>query len=361
MRTRTTGALGLGLSLVLVVLVAAFSLASGGVTYHPVMANGQSPDITLFPVTIIFPTATRTPTPVNFGDFVWNDLDGDGRQDAGEPGLAGVTVQLWNSSKTMLIDSDVTDANGKYTVTSPGPGNYRIRALLPAAGDQFSPKNQAGGDDTEDSDINTGGTNFGFTDIYFIASNVISISSIDVGIRKFYTPTPTRTPTPVNIGNLIWADDGDGIQEVGEPGLANVTVRLWDANTNQLVDTKVTNANGNYTLVAPGPGNYRISVQLGIGSSFAPKDVGGDDQKDSDCNTDGVNISFTDVFNIASNVISTVIYDCGLQGPYSTATPTPPATSTPTPTPTPTETPEATPTPPAVIPEFELYAPVVLK
>ena len=28
------------------------------------------------------------------GDFVWRDLDGDGAQDAGEPGVAGVTVSI---------------------------------------------------------------------------------------------------------------------------------------------------------------------------------------------------------------------------------------------------------------------------
>ena len=48
------------------------------------------------------PTATRTPTPINVGNFVWDDLDQDGRQDAGEPGLAGITVQLWNGTKTQL-------------------------------------------------------------------------------------------------------------------------------------------------------------------------------------------------------------------------------------------------------------------
>ncbi|MCB9296615.1 MAG: hypothetical protein H6559_26400 [Lewinellaceae bacterium] len=29
------------------------------------------------------------------GDFVWQDTDGDGIQDAGEPGIPGVTVNLY--------------------------------------------------------------------------------------------------------------------------------------------------------------------------------------------------------------------------------------------------------------------------
>src|SRR5262245_52584255 len=55
-------------------------------------------------------TPTRTPTPVNVGNFVWDDLDGDGTQDPGEPGLPGVTVQLWNGAKNDLVDSAVTNA-----------------------------------------------------------------------------------------------------------------------------------------------------------------------------------------------------------------------------------------------------------
>jgi len=268
---------------------------------------------------------------------------------------------LWNSSKSLLYDTDVSDVNGTYTLVAPTPGNYRVRALLSGVADQFSPKNQAGGDDAKDSDINSSGTSFGFTDIYIFGDNLISITTIDIGIIKYFTPTPTRTPTPINIGNFIWADNGDGVQEAGELGVAGVTVRLWNADTNQLVDTKVTNSSGIYTLVAPIPGNYRISVQLGVGSAFSPKNVGADDQKDSDCNSDGINISFTDVFSLASNVISTTIFDCGLEGPYSTPTPAPPETSTPTPTPTMTETPESTPTAPAVISEFENYLPAVVR
>lgn len=347
-----TGCAGLGM----VCLLAIVSFLHGNT---PPQARAQ--EGTPFSADAAFATPTRTPTPINVGNFVWSDLDADGRQDAGEPGLAGVIVQLWNSTKTNLIGQTVTNANGNYTLVAPTPGNYRVRALL-SAGDQFSLKNNADAGDLLDSDINPGGTNFGFTDIYVFGSNLISITSIDVGIVKFFTPTPTRTPTPINIGNFIWDDaNNNGRQDAGELGVANVTVQLWNANTNTLIDTKVTNANGNYTVVAPFPGNYRVRVLLGIGSSFAPKNAGiATDQTDSDCNTDGVNLGFTDVFNIASNVISTVIYDCGLRGPYTAATATmqPTSTSTPTPTATPTLDADITVVPP---PENEVNLPIVVR
>ena len=279
--------------------------------------------------TFIFATPTRTPTPINVGNFVWDDLDQDGRQDAGEPGLQNVTVQLWNGAKTALIDSDVTNSNGNYTLIAPTPGDYRVRVVLPSGSDSFSPKDLAGGDDLLDSDIFTSGADLGFTHVYTFASNLISITTIDAGIIVFRTPTPTRTPTPVNIGNFVWDDlDRDGRQDAGEPGLPGVTVQLWNTTKTQLLYSTITNATGNYFVIAPTPGDYRVRVVLpNMSDSFSPKNqAGGDDTLDSDINPSGPDIGFTDIFNIASNVISTTLYDAGI---IVFRTPTPTRTQTP--------------------------------
>jgi hypothetical protein len=284
-------------------------------------------------------TPTRTPTPINVGNFVWDDLDHDGRQDSGEPGLAGVTVQLWNAAKTNFIASTTTNSNGNYTLVAPTPGDYRVRVLLPSPSqDQFSPKDNAA-DDLTDSDINPSGTNFGFTDIYTFGSNLISITSIDAGIIIYRPPTPTRTPTPINIGNFVWHDlDGNGVQDAGEPGVGGVILQLWNAAKNDLIAQTTTNANGNYTLVAPTPGDYRVRVLPPTGASFALKDQGAD-TTDSDINRIGPDTGFTDAFNIASNVISITSRDAGLINVQATPTFTPTRTPTKTPVSTPTGTP----------------------
>ena len=135
--------------------------------------------------------------------------------------------------------------------------------VLPTLLDNFSPKDQAGGDDTDDSDINPTGTDIGFTDVFNIASNVISMSHMDAGILRFRTPTPTRTQTPISIGNFVWDDlDADGIKDAGEPGMAGVTVQLWNSTKTQLIASAVTNASGNYTVVAPLPGNWKSGGYL---------------------------------------------------------------------------------------------------
>jgi hypothetical protein len=286
---------------------------------------------------VVTNTPTRTPTPINVGNFVWDDLDRDGVQDAGEPGLANVTVQLWNGAKNQFFGSTTTNTNGNYTLVAPTPGDYRVRVLLPNALDEFSPKD-IGANDLVDSDINSSGTDRGFTDIYTFGSNLISITSIDGGIIVYRPPTPTRTPTPIHVGNFIWHDlNANGIQESGEYGLNGIQVQLWNAAKTQLVSSSTTTPNGSYTLVAPTPGDYRVRVLLPSGALFTAKDIGGSDLVDSDINPSGVDAGFTDIYTFGSNLISITTIDAGLTN--VPATPTFTATPTATPTPTPTQTP----------------------
>jgi hypothetical protein len=58
--------------------------------------------------------------PIQIGNRVWRDLNNNGVQDPGEPGLAGVTVTLLGPGSTTLATA-VTDANGEYYFsTAPG-------------------------------------------------------------------------------------------------------------------------------------------------------------------------------------------------------------------------------------------------
>ena len=89
------------------------------------------------------------PPKLTLGDFVWNDIDADGIQDAGEPGIAGVTVFLYTENGA-LVDSTITDMHGLYSFTYFPLGEYYIEFSLPS-GYRFSPKDQ-GADEAKDSD-----------------------------------------------------------------------------------------------------------------------------------------------------------------------------------------------------------------
>jgi chemotaxis protein CheY-P-specific phosphatase CheC len=109
--------------------------------------------------------ATKIYVAGTIGDFVWWDIDKDGRQDNGEPGIPGVTVLLFNNGTCTgsSIASDETDANGEYLFTGLGAGTYCVQiapgevSVGGADGDTLvgwiaSPANAAGVPDDEDSD-----------------------------------------------------------------------------------------------------------------------------------------------------------------------------------------------------------------
>ena len=88
----------------------------------------------------------------SLGDKVFNDLNHDGKQDAGEPGIAGVTVVLTKQDNTTVTTT--TDANGLYSFTQLNPlQTYTVTFTTPPT---FfaSPSNVTitGANDANDSD-----------------------------------------------------------------------------------------------------------------------------------------------------------------------------------------------------------------
>ncbi|MCB0975491.1 MAG: hypothetical protein KDB86_13200, partial [Actinobacteria bacterium] len=64
--------------------------------------------------------------PMQVGNFVWFDLDGDGVQDPGELPVVGATVNLYSAAGS-LLGTETTDSQGHYLFSSSGsdglPGN----------------------------------------------------------------------------------------------------------------------------------------------------------------------------------------------------------------------------------------------
>ena len=66
------------------------------------------------------------PPPGVIGDFVWNDLNANGVQDPGEPGLAGVTVQLKTADGSTVLATSTTDGLGTYSLSGLAAGTYVV-------------------------------------------------------------------------------------------------------------------------------------------------------------------------------------------------------------------------------------------
>ena len=98
---------------------------------------------------------TKVSATGQIGDRVWRDSNGNGVQEAGEPGVAGVTVRLEGVATAATLGgpinrSTTTDANGTYAFTALPAGRYRVNFSLPP-GQQATRKDQ-GGNDALDSD-----------------------------------------------------------------------------------------------------------------------------------------------------------------------------------------------------------------
>ncbi len=200
----------------------------------------------------------------SIGDLIWEDFDADGRQDGGEPGLSGVTVQLLNAADAVL-DTTVTDSYGTYLFDQLAVGSYKIKAVIPANW-LVSPQN-IGADDAIDSDAAAGGA----TGLYSLTSGADNTTA-DVGLYL-----------PPSIGDTVWLDqNGNGIQDEVDEGFANVTVQLLNG-VGTLLDTTITDANGQYLFEGLTPGTYQIRVLLPDGYGFTVQNAASaTDSTDSD-------------------------------------------------------------------------------
>jgi hypothetical protein len=68
----------------------------------------------------------------------FNDLNGNGKQDANEPGLAGWTIEVKDANDN-FIGFAVTDDQGKYCIVVPSPGTYTVSEQQQAGWTQTAP------------------------------------------------------------------------------------------------------------------------------------------------------------------------------------------------------------------------------
>ena len=148
-------------------------------------------------------TSEPTTTGAPIGDFVWLDTDGDGLQDAGEPGIAGVVVRLLDSSGARL-DEVATDAGGHYELTPSAAGPFTLEVVLP---DGYRPTVvDVGADEAVDSDADPGQVVTGPNETTVRVATADVGSTVDrdldvglVAITEAPAPTttvPTATTTP---------------------------------------------------------------------------------------------------------------------------------------------------------------------
>ncbi|MEK7952019.1 SdrD B-like domain-containing protein [Luteolibacter soli] len=159
---------------------------------------------------------------------IFNDLNGNGIEDSGEPGLAGVDVL-------------VTDVNGNsQTVTTDASGNW-VATVPPGRADvdivNTSPAIPAGATKSAGDDPS-----------FVIAAPGVNVpSTTTVGFFQAATVT-----------GLLYADtNGNGVRDAGEQGIADITILITDSLNNPR--TAVTGPDGVWTIAVP-PGTTVAKV-----------------------------------------------------------------------------------------------------
>ncbi|MFN7832568.1 MAG: SdrD B-like domain-containing protein, partial [Bacteroidota bacterium] len=245
------------------------------------------------------------------GDRVWHDLDGDGVQGTGEPGIAGAPVTMTGVTTctgSAVTYNTVTDASGNYLFTAVPPGRYKIRFTTPSGG-YYLTNQDAGFDELLDSDAGAANT----TDEFNVYSGD-TIMRFDAG---FWLAT--------KIGSLVWDDlNGNGMQDIGEPGIPGVNVILngteGDGDVVNLSTT--TNVQGLYEFGVQttgsstlAPGTYNLTFVLPAGGYVPTRanDADGTDMNDSDADE----ATGATAFEVLTSGENNPAYDAGFYLPPS--------------------------------------------
>ncbi|MBI1294247.1 hypothetical protein GC175_04730, partial [bacterium] len=149
---------------------------------------------------------------------VFDDLNGNGVQDGGEPGVGGVTVTQGATSVT-------TEGNGSYRFSNIIPGNYTVSVTVPGGYTASGATSRA---------VNVGSGGSAQANFALQAQGVIQ--------------------------GVVFDDlNGNGVQDGGEPGVGSVTVTL----SNGL--TAMTSSGGDYRFEDVEVGDYRLNLVVPAG------------------------------------------------------------------------------------------------
>ena len=193
--------------------------------------------------------SSAPPPPGSITGTVFSDANGNGKEDSGELGIAGVTVYSDANNNGKLDAGEIsviTNASGVYTFTGLSAGAYLIRQILPSGDKQTFPTSSFGNHITLTSGQAATNVNFG-----------------DEG--SVVQPPPAGG----SITGTVFNDaNGNGKQDSGELGIANVTVYIDVAGAGVFKSgdpQAVTNSAGIYSFTGLAAGTYVVRQILPSG------------------------------------------------------------------------------------------------
>ncbi|MEL7377669.1 MAG: SdrD B-like domain-containing protein, partial [Bacteroidota bacterium] len=267
-------------------------------------------------------------TPGQVTTYVWNDLNGDGRQNDNETGIEGVEVRLLNANNNVITIPAGEPNAGDDVVATTGPGGVAVLEYAPADIDlklefvrpvdhKFTSRDENGVPETRDSDASESN---GRTSTFRASQGNQNFTDVDAGLFA-----------PGQVTTYVWNDrNGDGRQNDNEPGVSGVEVRLLNANNQPIVyPTGHTNAgqqvmattggNGEALLdYAPADIDIKLEFAKPTDHRFTSRDENGvPDERDSDASESN---GRTNVFRATQGSQNFTKWDAGLFVPGTVLT-----------------------------------------
>ena len=152
----------------------------------------------------------------------FNDINGNGTRDNGEPGLAGFVFQLINAANGSVIAEATSSASGSFAFPNRGPlpngASYRVREIQQTGWVQTNP-------DPADIPPRSG-------------------QNVSLAFGNF---------RGVTISGAVYLDSNfNGVRDFGERGVPGSLVQLLRNGVQ--FDTRVSAADGSYSFTVIGPG-----------------------------------------------------------------------------------------------------------
>jgi len=173
--------------------------------------------------------------------FTWHDINGNGLQDLGEPGIEGIGIRLINEAESVIAET-FTAADGTYSFVDVEEGTYSL-IMIPVEESIVLTIVDSGDDDSIDSDVLPQSNSSEFFEV-----GTDQEIFIDAG---FYVP--------VQLSGVVWSDlNGNGIFDDGESGIENVLIGFISPNTPPLQIS--TDSLGMFAFLDLPPGTYIINI-----------------------------------------------------------------------------------------------------
>ncbi|MEM1333741.1 MAG: SdrD B-like domain-containing protein, partial [Actinomycetota bacterium] len=242
------------------------------------------------------------------GDTIYLDTDGDGTQDAGEPGIPGQRVVVTWEGPDGIFDTDddevfelLTDENGEYLLD--GLPEDRFTVTVGTVGE---PGITATATNTEDPDGGTPNT----SEVDLGGAGGDERLDQDFGYQGVNS-----------LGDLVWLDtdaDGEPAGDTTEPGIADVAITVtWFGNDgvegtadDVLVATTTTDDDGLYLVENLPDGTFRTTVD----ASTVPDGLGNTNDRGDAANgptepTDGSSVTTLTADRSGASVVPDVDLD----------------------------------------------------